>query len=144
MTKMNRIMLVRGFLWGLNGSWRKQMLHSQEPISHLEFCKRICLAWLDPHNNWPRHVKLAARDRDREQTSQASAERSVTTSSRNSLSTISTRSSAKNFKQNKRARRLTDSSLHPTNGSLNDWLHQVQYWPIATSVSREWSLSVTP
>ena len=41
-------------------------LHSQEPISHLEFCKRICQAWLDPHNNWPRHAKLAARNRDRE------------------------------------------------------------------------------
>ena len=76
-------------------------IHSQEPISHLEFCKRICLAWLDPHNNWPRHVKLAARNRDREQTSQASAERSVTTSSRNSLSTITTRSSAKNLNQKK-------------------------------------------
>ena len=124
--------------------YRKYMeLHSQEPISHLKFCKRICLAWLDPHNNWPRHAKLVARNRDREQTSQASAERSVTASSCKSVSTITTRSSAittrssaKKVQPKKRARRFTDASLHPTKGSLTDRLHQVQHWPVVTSVSR--------
>ena len=29
-------------------------LHDQTPITHLEFCKQIALAWLDPYNNWPK------------------------------------------------------------------------------------------
>ena len=107
------------------------MLHSQQPISHLQFCKAIALAWLDPHNNWPRHAKIHPKVTER--TSRVLSESSVDCSS---TTTITTRSSLKKRKPKTRARRFSDVSLHPVKGNLNDRLHQVQHWPVAKTVSK--------
>ena len=36
-------------------------MHDKEHISHLDFCKKITFAWLDPHNNWPKKIFILSR-----------------------------------------------------------------------------------
>ena len=100
-------------------------MHDKSVMSHLEFCKQIAIAWLDPHNSWPRlKVVISTRRQNSEARSIAS---SVSTG-------MVTRSLSSKQEKKKRARRFTDGSLDPTKGSLSDRLHQVQHWPLMDGV----------
>ena len=101
-------------------------MHDKSTMSHLDFYKQIAIAWLDPHNNWPRLKVVISNRRQR-------LEATSTASSSTSTGMV-TRSTTSKPKKKKRARRFTDASLDPVKGNLNDCLHQVQHWPLMDGV----------
>ena len=99
-------------------------IHDEDPMSHLDFCKKIAIAWLDPYNNWPKFQMTGAAKKRTENDSVGSDSSKVTT-----------RSASKKQIKSKRSRRFTDTTLNPIKGLLNDRLHQVQHWPVTDSVT---------
>lgn len=65
---------------------------------------------------------------------EAQSESASTSSASSARRGVLTRSTASKHHKKKRTRTFTDASLDAVNGSLNDRLHQVQYWLVTDSV----------